>query len=266
MIRFAANLSMLFEEVPFLDRFKEAKLSGFEGVEFLFPYEYSKVELLEKLDAEGLTQVLFNLPPGNWEKGERGLAALPGRESEFQHSVEHALEYAEHLGCKRLHVMAGICPEGEQIELCFEVYLNNLAYACEQASSAGITILIEPINTRSFPGYLLSHQAQARKVIDHLAMPNLKLQMDFYHAQIMEGDLTTLIRHQMNYVGHIQIAGVPDRHEPSDGEINYDWIFSELAQTSYDGWIGCEYSPKQDTVSGLKWLEKAQSHFLNLKT
>ncbi len=261
MFHFAANLTMLFNEVPFLERFKEAKSSGFDGVEFLFPYEHSKTELRERLETEGLTQVLFNLPPGNWDKGERGIAALPGRESEFQHSVEHALEYAEHLGCKRLHAMAGICPEGEQIENCFEVYLNNLAYACEQAQSIGVTILIEPINTRSFPGYLLSHQAQARKVIDHLALPNLKLQMDLFHAQIMEGDLTTLIRHQMDYVGHIQIAGVPDRHEPSDGEINYGWIFSELSKTSYDGWIGCEYNPEMQTKLGLGWLESAREYF-----
>ena len=261
MIRFAANLSMLFTEVSFLDRFKEAKGCGFEGVEFLFPYDYSKVQLREKLEESELTQVLFNLPPGDWEKGERGIAALPGRESEFQHSVELALEYAEHLGCKRLHVMSGVCPEGEQIEQCFEVYLGNLAYACGQASSAGITLLIEPINTRAFPGYLLSHQAQARKVIDHLAQPNLKLQMDLYHAQIMEGDLTTLIRHQMDYVGHIQIAGVPDRFEPSGGEVDYNWIFSELSQSSYDGWIGCEYNPKVETKAGLGWLESARNHF-----
>ncbi|KLN59715.1 hydroxypyruvate isomerase [Kiloniella spongiae] len=261
MYRFAANLSMLFTEIPFLDRFRAAKDAGFEGVEFLFPYEWSKQDLKARLDYTGLEQVLFNLPAGNWGKGERGIAALPGRESEFLHSVELALEYADHLNCRKLHIMAGVCPEGETLESCFEVYLANLAYACEQAQAANIMVLIEPLNTRAFPGYLLSHQAQARKIIDHIAMPNLKLQMDLYHAQIMEGDLSVLIRHQMDYVGHIQIAGVPDRHEPSDGEINYGWIFSELLKAKYDGWVGCEYTPKTDTKSGLGWLDTARNIF-----
>ncbi|MCZ4282787.1 hydroxypyruvate isomerase family protein [Kiloniella laminariae] len=258
MIRFAANLSMLFTEVPFLERFRAARDCGFEGVEFLFPYAWSAETLKDRLNSENLKQVLFNAPPGNWDLGERGIAGLPGRETEFREGIDLALNYALTLECQNIHVMAGICPENLSLEQSFEIYTQNIAYAAERVASHAVSILLEPINIRSFPGYILSHQAQARHLIDTLGYKNLRLQLDLFHAQIMEGDLTNLIRHQLSYIEHIQLASVPDRHEPDEGEINYNWIFKELSRLSYRGWIGCEYIPRGDTKTGLAWLKEAR--------
>lgn len=254
MPRFAANLSMLFNDVPFLERFGRAAAAGFKGVEYLFPYEYAPAELAERLQNHGLAQVLFNLPPGDFAAGERGLAALPGRESEFRESVDRAIEYARALGCPRLHAMAGLVTDESQRPRMRETYLENLRYAARRLAEHGLTLLIEPINTRSIPGYFINRQAEAHAILAELGEPNLRVQLDFFHAQIMEGDLTATFKRFQAGVGHIQIAGVPDRHEPDTGEVNYPYLFHLLDEAGYDGWIGCEYNPRSLTEDGLDWF------------
>ncbi|MBU3055702.1 2-oxo-tetronate isomerase [Pseudomonas indica] len=254
MPRFAANLSMLFNDVPFLERFGRAAAAGFKGVEYLFPYEYAPAELAERLQTHGLAQVLFNLPPGDFAAGERGLAALPGRESEFRESVDRAIEYARALGCPRLHAMAGLVTDESQRPRMRETYLENLRYAARRLAEHGLTLLIEPINTRSIPGYFINRQAEAHAILAELGEPNLRVQLDFFHAQIMEGDLTATFKRFQAGVGHIQIAGVPDRHEPDTGEVNYPYLFRLLDEAGYDGWIGCEYNPRGLTEDGLGWF------------
>lgn len=254
MPKFAANLTMMFNEFEFPQRFAAAAKAGFNAVEFLFPYDYSAHELAQLLTENHLQNVLFNLPPGDWNSGERGLAALPGREPEFRASVTLALEYAQVLGTPRLHVMAGVVPAGGKLQLCHETYCQNLSYAAKEAGKHGIDLMIEPINTRDMPGYFLNLQEQAHAIRQEVDEPNLKVQMDFYHAQIMEGDLSsTLIRH-IDAIGHIQIASVPKRNEPDDGEVNYPYLFALLDQLGYQGWVGCEYRPRGRTEDGLKWL------------
>lgn len=254
MPRFAANLSMLFNDVPFLERFGRAAAAGFKGVEYLFPYEYAPAELVERLQNHGLAQVLFNLPPGDFAAGERGLAALPGRESEFRESVDRGIEYARALGCPRLHAMAGLVTDESQRPRMRETYLENLRYAARRLAEHGLTLLIEPINTRSIPGYFINRQAEAHAILAELGEPNLRVQLDFFHAQIMEGDLTATFKRFQAGVGHIQIAGVPDRHEPDTGEVNYPYLFHLLDEAGYDGWIGCEYNPRGLTEDGLDWF------------
>ncbi|PAU66486.1 hydroxypyruvate isomerase [Pseudomonas sp. PIC25] len=254
MPRFAANLSMLFNDVPFLERFGRAAAAGFKGVEYLFPYEYAPAELVERLQNHGLAQVLFNLPPGDFAAGERGLAALPGRESEFRESVDRGVEYARALGCPRLHAMAGLVTDESQRPRMRETYLENLRYAARRLAEHGLTLLIEPINTRSIPGYFINRQAEAHAILAELGEPNLRVQLDFFHAQIMEGDLTATFKRFQAGVGHIQIAGVPDRHEPDTGEVNYPYLFRLLDEAGYDGWIGCEYNPRGLTEDGLDWF------------
>ncbi|PAU64335.1 2-oxo-tetronate isomerase [Pseudomonas indica] len=254
MPRFAANLSMLFNDAPFLERFGRAAAAGFKGVEYLFPYEYAPAELAERLQTHGLAQVLFNLPPGDFAAGERGLAALPGRESEFRESVDRAIEYARALGCPRLHAMAGLMTDESQRPRMRETYLENLRYAARRLAEHGLTLLIEPINTRSIPGYFINRQAEAHAILAELGEPNLRVQLDFFHAQIMEGDLTATFKRFQAGVGHIQIAGVPDRHEPDTGEVNYPYLFRLLDEAGYDGWIGCEYNPRGLTEDGLGWF------------
>lgn len=254
MPRFAANLSMLFNDVPFLERFGRAAAAGFKGVEYLFPYEYTPAELAERLQTHGLAQVLFNLPPGDFAAGERGLAALPGRESEFRESVDRAIEYARALGCPRLHAMAGLVTDESQRPRMRETYLENLRYAARRLAEHGLTLLIEPINTRSIPGYFINRQAEAHAILAEVGEPNLRVQLDFFHAQIMEGDLTATFKRFQAGVGHIQIAGVPDRHEPDTGEVNYPYLFRLLDEAGYDGWIGCEYNPRGLTEDGLGWF------------
>ncbi len=256
MPRFAANLSMLYPQHDFLARFAAAAADGFGAVEFMFPYEYSAKELKQRLDDNGLVQALFNAPPGDQARGERGTASLPGRENEFRAGIEQALQYAQVLGNDRLHVMAGLLPSEDLRERHHAIYLENLAYAAQQAAKVGITVLIEPINTRDMPGFFLNRQDQAQAVCKEVGAANLKVQFDLYHCQIVEGDVSTKLRRDFAGIGHIQIAGVPDRHEPSLGELNYPYLFELIDQLGYQGWIGCEYRPQGDTSAGLEWLRQ----------
>ena len=254
MPKFAANLSMMYQEYPFLDRFEAARRDGFSGVEFLFPYDFAATDIRRRLDDNGLTLALFNGPPGNWADGERGLASLPGRQEEFRESVKRALDYATVLGNQRLHIMAGLIKPSQDRAVHHAVYIDNLAYAAKHAASLGITTVIEPINTRDIPGFFLNRQDQAHQIIAQVGADNLKVQMDFYHCQIVEGDLAMNLRKHIDGVGHIQIAGVPERHEPDLGEINYPYLFALIDELGYKGWIGCEYRPQAGTSAGLGWL------------
>ena len=254
MPKFAANLSMMFNEVPFPQRFAAAAAAGFKAVEFLFPYDHTPQEVASWLKENNLENVLFNLPPGDWAAGERGFASLPGREAEFQAAVARAIEYAQALGTKRLHMMAGLIPAGADLRVHRETYLGNLRYAAREVGKHGINLLIEPINTRDMPGYFVNFQAQAHALREESGEPNVKIQMDFYHAQIVEGDLAMKLRKYFNGVGHVQIAGVPSRNEPDDGEVNYPYLFRLLDELGYEGWIGCEYRPLGRTEDGLGWL------------
>jgi hydroxypyruvate isomerase len=254
MPRFAANLSMLYPQHDFLARFGAAASDGFEAVEYLFPYDFTAAEIKLRLEDFGLTQALFNAPPGDWGKGERGIASLPGRESEFRSGFQKALEYAAVLGNDRIHVMAGLLPNEDLRQKHHAVYLENLSHAAQEAAKVGITVLIEPINTRDMPGFFLNRQDQGQAVCKEVGADNLKVQFDFYHCQIVEGDVTSKLRRDFAGIGHIQIAGVPDRHEPNIGEVNYPWLFEEIDRLGYTGWVGCEYRPKGDTSEGLQWL------------
>jgi hydroxypyruvate isomerase len=254
MLHFAANLSMMYTEHPFLDRFAAAAADGFRAVEFLFPYEHTPEEIASRLREHGLAQALFNLPPGDFAGGERGIAALPGRQAEFAAAVETALAYAETTGCKRLHAMAGLVPEGADRAAMHSTYVENLRLAAARFAPYGITLLIEPINTRDIPGYFLNHQQAAHDIVSEVGAPNLKVQMDLYHCQVVEGDLVRKIERWLPGVGHFQIAGVPQRHEPDEGEVNYAHLFEVLETLGWDGHIGCEYRPRAGTSEGLGWL------------
>ncbi|MGW7087163.1 2-oxo-tetronate isomerase [Streptomyces sp. NPDC054871] len=259
MPRFAANLSMMYTEYDFLDRFAAASADGFEAVEYLFPYAYEPAELRHRLDDHGLRQVLFNAPPGDWESGERGMASLPGREGELRSGIERALEYAAALGCGQVHVMAGLLPReatATQRAAHRDTYLANLAWAAERAAAVDVDLLIEPINGRDMPGYFLHRQADAHALVQEVGASNLKVQLDLYHCQIVEGDLTTTLRRDLptGRVAHLQIAGVPDRHEPDRGELNVRHLFDVVDELGFDGWIGCEYIPRAGTSEGLGWL------------
>ena len=257
MPRFAANLSMMFNEVPFLDRFKAAAESGFSAVEFLFPYEYSPEEVAGKAKAAGVQIVLFNMPAGNWAAGERGLTGLPGREQEFRDGVATALEYAADLGVPRLHAMAGVAPTGADLAACKATLIANLKYAAAELARHDITLLLEAINTRDMPGYLVNTQKQSAEICAAVGAPNMKMQMDLYHMQVMEGDLATSLKRYASMCGHIQIAGCPERHEPDTGEIRYEYLFKLLDESGYPGWLGCEYRPAGKTTEGLRWLSAA---------
>jgi len=254
MPKFAANLWFMFTEVPFLDRFDAAAHAGFTAVEFAFPYAHPPHAVAEKLRRAGLTQVLFNLPPGNLEAGDRGMACIPGREAEFEASVDRALEYARALQCPRLHAMAGLIGPGADFQACEATYVRNIKLAAQKAAEHQIEILIEPLNTRDTPGYFLTKQDQAQRLIQLIQEPNVSIQLDLYHCQIMEGNLTVHIREMHGQYAHIQIAGVPGRHEPDIGEINYPYLFKVLDEIGYGGWIGCEYHPKGKTTDGLAWI------------
>ncbi len=253
MPRLAANLSMMFNEVPFLDRFAAARDAGFEGVEFLFPYEFSAAELRGRLSHEGLTQALFNMPPGNWAGGERGTASLPGRQGEFREGVKRALDYATALECKLIHCMAGIVPADVPFATAAAVYATNLAWAAEQAAPAGVKIVIEPINHRDMPGYFLNTQAQGAAIVEAIGTDRLGLQFDVYHVQITEGDITKRMEKFMPVIAHMQIADVPARNEPGTGEIGWAYVLRRMDELGYQGWVGCEYRPAGDTVAGLGW-------------
>jgi hydroxypyruvate isomerase len=255
MPRFAANLSMMFNEVAFLDRFAAARKAGFDAVEFLFPYEHPPGELRKRLDGEGLTQALFNMPPGNWAQGERGLASLPGRQAEFREGVQQALDYAGALSCKLVHCMAGIVPAAVSQVTAGSVYAANLAWAAEQAQKAGVRVVIEPINHRDMPGYFLNTEAQGAAVVEAIGRDRLGLQFDVYHCQTTEGDITKRMEQFMPVIAHIQIADVPARNEPGTGEIGWRFVFRRMDELGYDGWVGCEYRPAGDTVAGLRWRQ-----------
>jgi hydroxypyruvate isomerase len=259
MPRFAANLTMLYTEHDFLDRFAAAARDGFKAVEYLFPYDHEPARLAHCLAEQGLSQVLFNAPPGDWAAGERGLAALPGREAEFRDSILRALDYAQALHCPRVHVMAGLVQPDAAPGTQRRLYLENLAWASQQAAPCGVDLLIEPINPRDVPGYLLNRQADAHELVAEVGAPNLKVQMDLYHLQIVEGDVAMALRKYLptGKVAHVQIAGVPMRHEPDLGELNHDYLFSVIDELGFDGWIGCEYRPKGGTSEGLGWFRRA---------
>lgn len=254
MPRFAANLSLMYPEHSFLDRFSAAAADGFRAVEFLFPYEFDAAEIARRLRQNGLSQALFNLPPGDWAASERGLAALPGREAEFEASVAVALAYAHATGCQRLHAMAGLVAAGADVAAMHSTYVRNLAWAARQLAPHGIELLIEPINRRDIPGYFLNTQAQALAVIDEVGEANLRLQMDLYHCQIVEGDLMVKLERNLGRIGHIQIASVPARHEPDEGELNYPALFERIDALGYRGFVGCEYRPRAGTSAGLGWF------------
>jgi hydroxypyruvate isomerase len=259
MPRFSANLGFLFNEVPFLERFGEAAHAGFRAVEFPFAYDVPVKEIAAQVERHRLEVVLINAPPGNWEAGERGLASLDGREHDFAAGMVTALRYAQALRCTRLHVMAGtIGPDAGKVEhaLRRRIYVRNLRFACQEAQQQGVTILIEPINPRDVPGYFLTTQADAHAIRAEVGQPNLKVQMDLYHAQIVEGDLAEKIRRYLPHIGHFQIAGVPGRHEPDTGEVNFSYLFRVLDELKYAGYIGCEYRPEHGTVEGLAWMYK----------
>ena len=258
MPRFAANLTMMYTEHAFLDRFAAASADGFTAVEFLFPYAFDHAILAQRLADHDLKQVLFNAPPGDWENGERGMACLPGREDEFRRAFsEQALPYAQALQCPRVHVMAGLVPAGADRAELEDVYTKNLAWAAEQAGSVGMDVLIEPINTRDIPGFFLNRQDHAHTIVQRVGAPNLKVQMDLYHCQIVEGDVAMKLRQYIpsGRVGHIQIAGVPDRHEPDLGELHHPYLFAVLDELGFEGHVGCEYRPRAGTSEGLGWFK-----------
>ena len=266
MPRFAANLSMLYPEHDFLDRFAAAAQDGFEAVEYLFPYAHEPAALAQHLAEHGLQQVLFNAPPGNWDAGERGTACLPGREDEFRRGFAQALHYAQALNCPRVHVMAGLAPAGVERARLQATYEANLGWAAREAAEAGRDVLIEPINLRDIPRFFLNRQDEAHRVVQAIGAPNLKVQMDLYHCQIVEGDVAMKLRQYLpsGRVGHIQIAGVPERHEPDIGELHHPYLMTvldELASScGWQGWVGCEYRPRAGTSAGLGWFQPYRRH------
>ena len=255
MPRFAANLTMLFTEVPFLDRFERAAKAGFKAVEFLFPYPFAAADIRSRIDANGLQIVLHNLPAGDWDAGERGIACHPDRVGEFQDGVGRAIEYATTLGCKQLNCLAGIAPAGVDADKVHETFVANLRFAASKLKEAGIRLLVEPINTFDIPGFHLNRTAQAIALIEEVGSSNLWLQHDIYHMQRMEGELANTIARHLPKIAHMQIADNPGRNEPGTGEINYAWLFRYIDQLGYDGWIGCEYKPAAGTREGLGWIK-----------
>jgi len=254
MIRFSANISMLFTEVDFFDRFEQAAGAGFKAVEYMFPYPWKKEELAEKLAKYGLQQALFNLPAGDWAGGERGIACLPGREGEFREGVGRAVEYAHALGCPRVNCLVGLTP-ADSSEKVRRTLTDNLRFAADSLEKAGISLLVEPLNNQDIPGFYLCDTRNALKLIEEIGHPNLRLQYDIYHMQVMEGNLLRTIGDNFSRIGHIQIADNPGRNEPGTGEINYPNIFRFLDKRGYDGWIGCEYKPLRKTAEGLDWMK-----------
>ena len=262
MPRFAANLTMLFTEVPFLERFERAARAGFEAVEFLFPYAHAAGDIKARLQANRLQLVLHNLPPGDWDAAERGIACLPDRIDEFRTGVARAIEYAKALGAPQLNCLAGKVPSsstaGPSHDLLHKTLVANLRHAAAELKKAGVRLLIEPINSYDIPGFYLNRTAQALAIIDEVGSDNLFLQYDIYHAQRMEGELAATIEKHLAKIGHMQLADNPGRNEPGTGEINYDFLFAHIDRVGYKGWIGCEYKPKTSTEAGLAWLQRAR--------
>lgn len=254
MPKFCANLTMLFNDVPFLDRFEAAAEAGFDGVEYLFPYAYPKEQLVARLRQHGLTQVLHNLPAGDWDQGERGIACLPDRVDEFRASVDVAIEYATALGCPQVNCLAGVAPASLDRERAEQTFIANLRAAAPKFKAAGIKLLIEAINTRDIPGFFLNTTRQSLAIIDAVGSDNLFVQYDIYHMQIMEGDLAPTIQKHLALIPHMQLADTPGRNEPGTGEINYPFLFDFIDRSGYQGWIGCEYKPRAGTLEGLSWI------------
>lgn len=255
MPKFAANLTMMFNDVEFTERFSLAARGGFTAVEFLFPYPYPAQQLKALLDDTGLELVLHNLPAGDWSAGERGIGCLPDRTAEFRDGVGQAIDYAKALGCRRLNCLAGIAPEGVDRDRLIHALVDNLRFAANACAEEGITLLLEPINTQDIPGFFVCHTAQALDIISAVGADNTKLQYDIYHMQIMEGNLTRTIEDHVDLIGHMQLADNPGRHEPGSGEIHYPFLFRRIDELGYTGWIGCEYKPAGDTTAGLTWLK-----------
>ncbi len=254
MPKLAANLSLLFPQLPFPERFGAAAKAGFRYVEYQFPYPFgSAAEIASRARDAGVEVVLHNLPAGDAAKGDRGIACLPDRVAEFRDGVERAIEYAKAAGCPRLNTLAGIALPGVAREKLRETLIENLRYAAGKLKAAGLTLLTEPCNPRTIPGFFLNSSKDGIAVIDAAGAPNLKLQYDIFHMQIVEGDLAKTIERLLPRIGHMQLADAPDRHEPGTGEINYGWLLAEIDRLGYQGWMGCEYIPKGDTVQGLSW-------------
>ncbi len=254
MPRFAANLSMLFTERPFLERFDAAAAAGFEAVEFLFPYDFEVSDLRDRLIANGLSMALHNLPAGDWAKGERGIACHPDRLEEFEEGVSRAVDYAQALGCRQVNCLAGIAPVGVTQRTLRDALVRNLAFAAGRLKEAGIRLLVEPINTRDIPGFFLTGTRQALEVIAETGSDSVFLQYDAYHMQVMEGDLAPTLERHLDRIAHVQVADTPGRNEPGTGEINYPFLFDHLDRIGYRGWVGCEYRPRTTTEAGLGWF------------
>ena len=257
MAKFAANLSMLFTELPFLDRFEAAAKAGFKAVEFLFPYAWTAEEIKQRLDEHGLTLVLHNLPAGDWDAGERGIACHPDRVEEFRAGVVKAVAYAKVLGVGQLNCLAGKAPAGVSDPVLHQTLVNNLKFAANALQAAGLRLLIEPINSFDIPGFYLNFTSQALSILDEVGADNAFVQYDIYHAQRMEGELAATMQKHLARIGHIQLADNPGRNEPGTGEINYPFLFKHLERIGYSGWIGCEYKPATTTEAGLGWLQQA---------
>ena len=255
MPRFAANISMMFTEAPFLDRFARAAKAGFKAVEFLFPYEHPATEIAARLADNGLQQVLFNAPPGDWTRGERGMAALPGRAQEFREAIKLALDYAATLQCSRLHVMAGLKPDGVPYDSMLAAYAANLDWAADECAKTGVKPIIEPINHRDIPGFFLNTTDQAAAIINGLGAGRVGMQFDLYHCAITEGDITMRVQKHLKLISHMQVADNPGRHEPGTGEVNWPFVFRRIDELGFDGWIGCEYRPAGNTEAGLGWFQ-----------
>jgi hydroxypyruvate isomerase len=254
MPKFACNISLLFTELDVPERFEAAANAGFKAVEYLFPYDLDVTMLQEQLAAHDLKLILCNAPPGNLSAGERGFAAIPGREGDFNASLDQALSFASHFSCPSVHVMAGITPDGATAKDCRNTFIQNLKRSASRAAEKKVTLLIEPLNNLDVPGYFLHYADEAARIIEDVNETNVRLQLDFYHAQMMRGHLADHIYRYLPITGHIQIAGVPGRHEPNIGEINYPYLFALLDNFGYENWIGCEYFPSGDTLAGLHWF------------
>jgi len=255
MPKLCANLSLLYTDIDFMDRFAAAAKSGFKGVEYLFPYAYPKEQLAEALARNKLVQVLHNLPAGDWAKGDRGTACQPDRVGEFQEGVGKAIEYATALGCKQVNCLAGLAPQGVAADKVRATFVANLKFAAEKTKAAGIRLVTEPVNNRDVPGFYLNRSQQALEIMDEVGSENLWLQYDIYHMQVMEGHLAKTIEANLARINHMQLADNPGRHEPGTGEINYPFLFDWIDRIGYKGWIGCEYNPQAGTAEGLAWAK-----------
>ncbi len=256
MPKFAANLSWMFTELAFPDRFQAAADAGFEAVEIQLPYDLPAQNLASKRKAAGVKQIMFNAPPGDMKAGEYGLAGLPGREQEFRDSIRKALDYAAALDCRLIHVLAGVVPDGDSVTRCWECYLENVTWAAETCAPAGVGVLLEPINTVERPGYLVSLTTQAREAVERVGLDNVGIQYDFHNAQLMEGRITRTLEANIALIRHMQIAGLPNRTPPDEGEMNHHYLFELIDRLGYQGWVGCEYRPKGNTLESLDWAKR----------